>query len=134
MHDYATTTNKITNKVQGFGVTSMESKVRATHKESAKVSLYLQNKVLGYYRINAPSIGYYRISRLARGLIIFSRETTMSAVSHDNKSKTGSWIVSAPQLRKAKSRLRVNAKLSFAGSQVKSSNAITTVLLRKYYP
>ena len=100
MHDYATTTNKVTNKVQRFDVTSMESKVRTPHKESAKVSLYLQNKVLGYYRINAPSIGYYRITRLTRGLIIFSRETTLSAVSHDNKSKTGSWIVSAPQLER----------------------------------
>ena len=102
MHDYATTTNKITHKVQRFGVTSMESKVRTTHKESTKVLLYMQNKVLRYYRINAPSIGYYRITRLARGLIIFSRETRLSAVSHDNKSKTGSWIVTAPQLRKAK--------------------------------
>ena len=115
MHDYATTTNKITHKVQRFGVTSMESKVRTTHKESTKVSLYLQNKVLGYYRINAPSIGYYRITRLTRGLIIFSRETTLSAVSHDNKSKTGSWIVTAPQLRKAKVKVKGKCYIQLRG-------------------
>ena len=96
-------------------VTSMESRLRTTHKVSTRGLLYLQNKVLGYYRINAPSIGYYRITRLPRGLIIFSRETTLSAVSHDNKSKTGSWIVTAPQLRKAKVKVKGKCYIQLRG-------------------
>ena len=61
MYGYATITNKITSKVQRFDITSMESKVRTTHKVWTKVFKSPIDQGSKESKSLHSSFGYYQL-------------------------------------------------------------------------